>query len=308
VVRREGRARTLPARELVPGDIVLLEAGDIASADLRLLEASKLEVDESALTGESFPVRKQVDPVAADAPAAERSCMLFKGTGLTRGSAVGVVVGTGMRTELGRITALMAEAEPGASPLERQLEALGRRLAAITLALAASITGAGILSGRDVFQMIETGIALGVAAVPEGLPVVATLALARGMWRMARRNALVERLSAVETLGSTSVILTDKTGTLTESTSTAAPWRSTRADSGAGRLASTRERIRCCWPRCGPPCSATMPPWRARSSTRWATRPRPLCWKPRRPPASIGPTCWPARPSFAKRPSTRRSS
>jgi Ca2+-transporting ATPase len=216
VVRREGSARVLPAHELVPGDIVLLEAGDVVSADLRLLEASKLEADESALTGESVPARKDLAPVAANAPVAERACMLFQGTGLTRGSAVGVVIGTGMRTELGRISALVAKAEPGASPLERRLEALGRRLAALTLAAAAGIACAGILSGRDVFLMVETGIALAVAAVPEGLPVVATLALARGMWRMARRNALVERLSAVETLGSTSVILTDKTGTLTE--------------------------------------------------------------------------------------------
>jgi P-type Ca2+ transporter type 2C len=216
VVRREGRAQVLPASELVPGDIVLLEGGDVVSADVRLLEASKLEADQSALTGESVPVGKDVAPIAADTPVAERACMLFKGTALARGSAVGVAVGTGMQTELGRITALVAKAEPEVSPLERRLEALARRLVGVTLAIAASIACVGILSGRSVFLMIETGIALAVAAVPEGLPVVATLALARGMWRMARRNALVERLSAVETLGSTSVILTDKTGTLTE--------------------------------------------------------------------------------------------
>ena len=216
VVRRDGRGCRVPATELVPGDVVVLEGGDVVSADLRLVEASKLESDQSALTGESAPVPKGVQPVAADTPVAERSCMLFQGTALSRGSGVGVVVGTGMQTELGRISRLVQEAEPEVTPLERRLEALGRRVLALALAIAGGIAAVGILSGRDPLLMIETGIALAVAAVPEGLPVVATLALARGMWRMARRQALVERLSAVETLGSTSVILCDKTGTLTE--------------------------------------------------------------------------------------------
>ncbi len=216
VVRRGGRAHHLSASELVPGDVVLLEGGDVVTADVRLIETSRLEADQSALTGESVPVRKDVAAAAPDTPVAERTGMLFKGTALTRGSGVGVVVGTGMHTELGRISALVEQAEPETTPLEKRLEALGRRLVGLTLALAAGISALGIASGRDALRMIETGIALAVAAVPEGLPVVATLALARGMWRMARRNALVERLSAVETLGSTSVILTDKTGTLTE--------------------------------------------------------------------------------------------
>ncbi len=216
VVRRDGRVERLPASQLVPGDVVVLEGGDVVSADLRLVEASKLEADQSALTGESVPVRKQCEPVPEETPVPERACILFKGTALTRGSGLAVVVGTGMDTELGRISALALEAEPESTPLERRLEDLGRRLVALTLAIAAGIAAVGILSGRNVLLMIETSIALAVAAVPEGLPAVATLALARGMWRMARRNALIERLSAVETLGSTSVILTDKTGTLTE--------------------------------------------------------------------------------------------
>jgi Ca2+-transporting ATPase len=216
IVRRGGLTATVSAADLVPGDVVLLEAGDVVTADVRLLEASKLEVDQSALTGESVPVPKSVERVAPDAPVPERSCMLFKGTSLTRGSALAVVLGTGMQTELGRISRLVEEAEPEVTPLERRLEALGRRLAGVTILIAAGISGIGIVSGRDVLLMVETGIALAVAAVPEGLPVVATLALARGMWRMARRHALIERLSAVETLGSTSLILCDKTGTLTE--------------------------------------------------------------------------------------------
>jgi Ca2+-transporting ATPase len=216
IVRRDAQTRSVSAIELVPGDIVALESGDVVPADVRLVESSKLEVDESALTGESVPVAKQLAAVDPDAPVMERRSMLFQGTALTRGNGIGIVVATGMRTELGRISALVAAAEPEATPLEQRLEALGRGLGAVAVAVAAGIAVLGIASGRDVLRMVETAIALSVAAVPEGLPIVATLALAHGMWRMARRNALVERLSAVETLGSTSVILTDKTGTLTE--------------------------------------------------------------------------------------------
>ncbi len=215
-VRRAGRAQRVPAQALVPGDIVLVEAGDVLTADLRLLLASKLQADESALTGESLPVRKRVEPVAEQAPLGERASMLFKGTAVTRGAAEGVVVATGMASELGRISALVSEAEPGTTPLEKRLDALGRRLLGLTLAVVAGVALAGFLFGREPLLMIEISIALAVATVPEGLPIVATVALARGMWRMVRQNALIERLDAVETLGSTSVILTDKTGTLTE--------------------------------------------------------------------------------------------
>ncbi|MEZ5988173.1 MAG: cation-transporting P-type ATPase [Planctomycetota bacterium] len=215
-VRREGVVRELPAGELVPGDLVLVEAGDVVTADLRLLEASKLQADESALTGESVPVGKHVAPVAADATLDERRDMLFKGTALTRGSGEAVVVATGMATELGRIASLAQAAEKAATPLERRLAELGRRLIWLTLAIAAVTSATGILRGEDWLLMLETGIALAVAAVPEGLPIVATLALARGMVRMARRSALVNRLAAVETLGATDVIFSDKTGTLTE--------------------------------------------------------------------------------------------
>ncbi|MDJ0520932.1 MAG: cation-transporting P-type ATPase [Planctomycetota bacterium] len=215
-VRRNGAAREVPAAALVPGDIVLLEGGDVVTADLRLVEASRVRADESALTGESVPVGKAVEPAGVDAPLHDRSSMLFKGTAVTRGSAEGVVVATGMATQLGRIAGLVDEAEAEVTPLERRLEALGRKLILLTVGIAILTAVLGILAGEDLVLMIETGVALAVAAIPEGLPIVATIALARGMWRMARRNVLVNRLSAVEVLGAATVIFTDKTGTLTE--------------------------------------------------------------------------------------------
>ncbi|MDY6954711.1 MAG: cation-transporting P-type ATPase, partial [Thermodesulfobacteriota bacterium] len=165
---------------------------------------------------ESLPVEKGVEPLQEKAPLAERHNMLFKGTVLTRGSGEAVVVGTGMHTELGNISSLVDETEDESTPLEERLDQLGHWLIWLSLALAAFVAVTGIMAGKETFLMIETAIALAVAAIPEGLPIVATIALARGVWRMAQRNALVKRLSAVETLGSTSVILTDKTGTLTE--------------------------------------------------------------------------------------------
>ena len=216
LVRRGGLAVTVPAETLVPGDIVILDAGDIVSADLRVVAAANLAADESALTGESMPVEKAPAPAAADAIVAERPSMLFKGCAVSRGTGEAVVTATGMDTELGRITRLVDEASPERSPLERQLAGLSRNLIWVTLGLTALVGVAGIAMGHDLALMLQSAIALAVAAIPEGLPIVATLALARGMLRMARSNALVERLSAVETLGAATVILTDKTGTLTE--------------------------------------------------------------------------------------------
>jgi Ca2+-transporting ATPase len=215
-VRRAGAPVVLPAEQLVPGDIVLLDAGDVLTADLRVVIASRLQVDESALTGESLSVDKTTAPVSADAALPDRESMLFKGTALTRGSGEGVVVATGMATEIGAISQLVEEAESEVTPLEARLERLGRRLIVLTFAIVALVGAVSIWAGRDLYLSIEIALALAVASIPEGLPIVATVALARGMWRMARRNALIEQLSAVETLGSTSVILADKTGTLTE--------------------------------------------------------------------------------------------
>ncbi len=216
VVRRDGTTTRISAEELVPGDIVLLEEGDVVTADLRLLNTSKLQADESALTGESVPVDKSTDPVPEEASLAERTSIAFKGTAVTRGSGEGIVVANGMDTELGEISSLVEEAESEETPLEARLDALARSLVGVVLVLGAAVAASGILAGRELKLMIETGIALAVAAIPEGLPIVATIALARGLRRMARRNALIRRLSSVETLGSTSVICTDKTGTLTE--------------------------------------------------------------------------------------------
>lgn len=207
---------TLESRELVPGDIVFLSAGNIVPADIRLVDMTSLQVSESALTGESMPVEKQVAPVDPSAPLGERASMLFKGTSLTRGDCIGVVTHTGMKTQVGHITELMMGTADAPSPLEKQLQALGGQLMWLTVVLCALVATIGMLSGRDLVVMIHSGIALAVAAIPEGLPIVATVALAGGMWRMAQRNALVERMAAVETLGSTTVIFTDKTGTLTE--------------------------------------------------------------------------------------------
>jgi Ca2+-transporting ATPase len=215
-VQRDGRRQEVAVQALVPGDILYLQGGDLVPADVRLIRADNLRVNEAVLTGESVAAAKRCEPVNADQPLAERTDMLFKGTTVVEGSAQGVVVATGMATELGRISELAETAEKQATPLEQRLDRLGRRLAWITLVIAIIVAIVGLLAGRETLLMIETAIALGVAAIPEGLPIVATIALARGMWLMAKRQAVINRLPAVETLGATQVIFTDKTGTLTE--------------------------------------------------------------------------------------------
>ncbi len=215
-VVRNGQVQTVSADSLVPGDVIELEEGDRVPADARLLTASELRVNEAPLTGESLPVSKLADSVQPlDTPLAERRSMVFSGTSAYTGRASAVVVATGARTHLGRIGALVAQVEEGKTPLEVRLDELGRRLVWLTLAVAAIVTAVGMLQGSPIGRMIETGIALAIAAVPEGLPAVATIALAVGLRRMARRNATVRRLAAVEALGSTTVVCTDKTGTLT---------------------------------------------------------------------------------------------
>lgn len=215
-VRRNSEIQTVLAEELVPGDILVFEGGDVVPADARVIIASKLQVDESTLTGESVPVSKRPEPIDETVSLGEQINMLFKGTAITRGSGEAVVVAIGMGTELGHISKLTAQAKEEVTPLEERLDQLGRRLIWITLVIVAVVAVSGVVGGKDLFLMIETAIALAVGAVPEGLPIVATVALARGMRRMARQQALINRLSAVETLGSTSIICTDKTGTLTE--------------------------------------------------------------------------------------------
>ena len=215
-VRREGFETTVDAEDLVPGDVIILNAGDRVPADARLLEAVRLEAEESALTGESTTVEKSIDAVPVQTTLAERRSMLYLGTAIAAGRAVAVVVSTGTATQLGKIGRLVATATKERSPLEIKLAHLGRRLVYLVLAIAAIVMVTGWLRGDGLWLMLEVGISLAVAAVPEGLPAVTTLILALGVLRMARQHAIMRRLAAVETLGSTTVICTDKTGTLTE--------------------------------------------------------------------------------------------
>ena len=215
-VRRNGFETTVDADELVPGDIVVLNSGDRVPADCRLLEAVRLETEESALTGESNTVEKAVAIVPSITTLAERRCMLYLGTSISAGRAVAVVVGTGTATQLGLIGRLVSMSTRERSPLQVQLTKLGRQLVYLVLIIAAVVIVTGWLRGDGLWIMVEVGISLAVAAVPEGLPAVTTLILALGVLRMARQRAIMRRLPAVETLGSTTVICADKTGTLTE--------------------------------------------------------------------------------------------
>jgi Ca2+-transporting ATPase len=216
-VLRAGEERQIPAAELVPGDVVVLEAGARVPADGRVIESVRLQVQEAALTGESQAVTKTTDSVADEvAPLGDRRDMAYLGTAVTDGRGRLLVTATGMRTEVGRIGTLIEEAVSRETPLERKLATLGNALIFVVLALCAVIVLAGWLRGHHFLYMLEVGISLAIAAVPEGLPAVTTMTLAIGMQRMARMGALIRRLPAVETLGSTTVICTDKTGTLTK--------------------------------------------------------------------------------------------
>lgn len=215
---RSGEVRSVKIAELVPGDLVLLSPGDVVPADLRLFDAEQLSVKESALTGESIPAWKKEGILPADTPLVERTNMLYKGTTVMTGSGKGVVTATGPLTELGKIQQLGIESKAPSTPLEKKLKALTVRLIWLTVALTAMILIAGVLRGAPWVQMLETSLALAVAAIPEGLPIVATIALARGMFRLSRKQVVVKNLQAIQTLGATDIILTDKTGTLTEDT------------------------------------------------------------------------------------------
>jgi len=215
-VIRAGERRRVAASELVPGDLVLLQSGDKVPADLRLSHTRDLQIDESALTGESLPVAKDAHPVARETTLADRHSMAFASSLVTYGAGRGIVVATGDRTEVGRISELIAQADDLQTPLTRKLAQLSKLLLVIILAVGAVTFIVGLLRGEGVLEMFQAAIALAVAAVPEGLPAAVTITLAIGVSRMARRRAIIRKLPAVETLGSTSVICTDKTGTLTE--------------------------------------------------------------------------------------------
>lgn len=215
-VRRDGILKVLDSSQLVPGDQVELEAGDMVPADLRLFEAHSLKIDETSLTGESFPVDKDPDPIGdPEVPLGDRKNLAFRGTLITNGRGSGIVVETGMRTEFGRIALLLQEKEL-LTPLQVRMRDFGKKLLYIIGIICAILFGVGILRGEQPLDMFLLAISLAVAAIPEGLPALITLALAQGARKMARKNALIRKLPAIETLGSVSYICTDKTGTLTQ--------------------------------------------------------------------------------------------
>ena len=214
-VLRSGREKTVPASELVPGDLMLLAAGDAIGADARLVEAAQLQVAEAALTGEAVPVTKAAAPLPEATALADRRSMVYSGTHVTAGRATAVVVATGAYTEVGRIARLTSDAEEPDTPLERRIAQFGRWLVAAALGLFAAVVALGLLRELPLAEVLMVAISQMVSMVPEGLPVAMTIALAVGMQRMAARGAIIRRLSAVETLGSTTVICSDKTGTLT---------------------------------------------------------------------------------------------
>ncbi|WOD40192.1 cation-transporting P-type ATPase [Nodosilinea sp. E11] len=218
MVRRDGQQMQVSSRDLVPGDIVLLTSGDKVPADLRLLRGRTLQINESSLTGESVAVEKQphLESLAADTPLAERHNMAYAGSFVTFGQGEGIVVETGLNTETGRISKLMNESTTLVTPLTRKFDRFSKTLLYVILGVAALTFAVGMAWGNSPLQMFEAAVALAVSAIPEGLPAVVTITLAIGVSRMARRNAIVRKLPAVETLGSATVICSDKTGTLTE--------------------------------------------------------------------------------------------
>lgn len=214
-VLRDGVEQKVPAREVVPGDVLVLHTGDRVPADARLLEAVNLQAEEAALTGESVAVEKQLEKLEGELPVGDRTNLVHAGTVLTYGRGRAVVVATGMQTEFGRIAQLLQTVETSRTPLQQNLDRVGSALAKVALVVVALVVALGLFRGQPFVEMFIFGIALAVAVVPEALPAVVTISLALGVQRMVKRNALIRRLPAVETLGSTSVICSDKTGTLT---------------------------------------------------------------------------------------------
>lgn len=215
-VLRDGEVVVVPSRELVVGDVVVIETGDSVPADLRLVEATNLKVQEAALTGESLPVEKHTLPLAEEAPIGDRVNMAFGSCSVTYGHGRGVVVATGVRSEVGKIAAMIQSVPEMKTPMQERLDKLGKTLAVAALAICAVIFVVGLLYGNPLLEMFMTAVSLAAAAIPEGLPAVSTIVLAMGVQRLAGRNAIVRNLPSVETLGSTTVICSDKTGTLTQ--------------------------------------------------------------------------------------------
>jgi magnesium-transporting ATPase (P-type) len=231
-VRRDGVDELLQARELVPGDVLLLAAGDAVAADARLLDAAQLHVAEAALTGESVPVAKTTTAVPESTGLADRHCMVYSGTHVTAGRASALVVATGAHTEVGRIAGLTESAIEPPTPLEQRIDRFGRQLVVAALVIFVLVVVLGLWRSLPLAEVLMVAVSQMVSMVPEGLPVAMTIALAVGMQRMAARGAIIRRLSAVETLGSTTVICSDKTGTLTRNEMTAVALWLPAADSG----------------------------------------------------------------------------
>lgn len=216
-VLREGRAKKISAAALVPGDVILLEAGDMVPADARVMECSRLQADESAMTGESVPVEKGAhDRLPEEAALGDRTNMVLSGTMITAGRGTALVVATGMDTQMGRIANLLLEDKEGDTPLQRKMGEISKSLSFLCLSVCAVMFGVGLIQGKNMLDMFLTAVSLAVAAIPEGLPAIVTIVLALGVQRMAARGAIVKKLPAVETLGCASVICSDKTGTLTQ--------------------------------------------------------------------------------------------
>lgn len=215
-VLRSGKVVEIPSEELTPGDLITLEAGDFISGDGRLIEVNHLQCDESSLTGESLPTEKNTEALPEKTGPGDQLNMVFKGSSVMNGTGKAVITGISQHTQLGNITSLVEKSKETATPLDKKLNGLSKRLIWIMLFMTLLFAVSGFLEGKKWLDILETSIALAVAAFPEGLPIVSTVALAYGMLLMARKNAIVKKLSSVETLGSTNVILTDKTGTLTE--------------------------------------------------------------------------------------------